>query len=158
MIIAGIIINCVFCSIRGVFRRILPNLPFGAEIFLLVCIEVRIHRSRRSHSLDLFSLSLAFAHFALQDYSIEYWKCPVLGAHRKGQDGIPATRSFESKNQFPELSLPNAIDRFFRNLSVTLCIQKRITHVTTMNRKAFQESTTYSFLWFGVFVRRIMGQ
>jgi hypothetical protein len=41
MIIAAIIINCIFCSIRGVFRRILPNLPFAAEIFLLVCIEVR---------------------------------------------------------------------------------------------------------------------
>ena len=40
MIIAAIIVNCIFCSIRGVFRRILPDLPFAAEIFLLVCIEV----------------------------------------------------------------------------------------------------------------------
>jgi hypothetical protein len=40
MIIAAIIINCIFCSIRGVFRRLIPDLPFGAEIFLLVCIEV----------------------------------------------------------------------------------------------------------------------
>ncbi|UJR15035.1 hypothetical protein I4U23_002008 [Adineta vaga] len=39
MIIAAIIINCIFCSIRGVFRRLLPGLPFAAEIFLLVCIE-----------------------------------------------------------------------------------------------------------------------
>jgi hypothetical protein len=42
MIIAAIIVNCIFCSIRGVFRRILPDLPFAAEIFLLVCIEVSI--------------------------------------------------------------------------------------------------------------------
>ncbi|CAF3695124.1 unnamed protein product [Adineta steineri] len=39
MVMAAIIINCIFCSIRGVFRRLLPNLPFAAEIFLLVCIE-----------------------------------------------------------------------------------------------------------------------
>ncbi len=40
MVIAAIIVNCIFCSIRGVFRRIMPDLPFAAEIFLLVCIEV----------------------------------------------------------------------------------------------------------------------
>jgi hypothetical protein len=40
MIIVAIIVNCIFCSIRGVFRRMIPNLPFAAEIFLLVCIEV----------------------------------------------------------------------------------------------------------------------
>jgi len=40
MIIVAIIVNCIFCSIRGVFRRMMPNLPFAAEIFLLVCIEV----------------------------------------------------------------------------------------------------------------------
>jgi len=40
MIVAAIIVNCIFCSIRGVFRRSLPGLPFAAEIFLLVCIEV----------------------------------------------------------------------------------------------------------------------
>jgi hypothetical protein len=40
MIFAAIIVNCIFCSIRGVFRRMLPDLPFAAEIFLLVCIEV----------------------------------------------------------------------------------------------------------------------
>ncbi|CAF1336768.1 unnamed protein product [Adineta ricciae] len=39
MIVAAVIINCVFCSIRGVFRRLMPDLPFAAEIFLLVCIE-----------------------------------------------------------------------------------------------------------------------
>ncbi|CAF0967165.1 unnamed protein product [Adineta ricciae] len=39
MIVAAIIINCIFCSIRGVFRRMVPGLPFAAEIFLLVCIE-----------------------------------------------------------------------------------------------------------------------
>ncbi|CAF3930436.1 unnamed protein product [Rotaria sp. Silwood2] len=39
MVIAAIIVNCIFCSIRGVFRRMLPDLPFAAEIFLLVCIE-----------------------------------------------------------------------------------------------------------------------
>ena len=38
---AAIIINCIFCSIRGVFRRLIPDLPFAAEIFVLVCIEVR---------------------------------------------------------------------------------------------------------------------
>jgi hypothetical protein len=42
MVIAAIIINCIFCSIRGVFRRLVPNLPFGAEIFILVCIEVSL--------------------------------------------------------------------------------------------------------------------
>jgi hypothetical protein len=42
MIIAAIIINCTFCSIRGVFRRLIPDLPFAAEIFVLVCIEVSI--------------------------------------------------------------------------------------------------------------------
>lgn len=45
MIIAAIIVNCIFCSIRGVFRRMLPDLPFAAEIFLLVCIEVSTHTS-----------------------------------------------------------------------------------------------------------------
>ncbi|CAF1388595.1 unnamed protein product [Rotaria sordida] len=39
MVIAAIIVNCIFCSIRGVFRRMLPDLPFAAEIFLLICIE-----------------------------------------------------------------------------------------------------------------------
>ncbi|CAF4125687.1 unnamed protein product, partial [Rotaria magnacalcarata] len=39
MVIAAIVVNCIFCSIRGVFRRMLPNLPFAAEIFLLACIE-----------------------------------------------------------------------------------------------------------------------
>ncbi|UJR31643.1 hypothetical protein I4U23_019124 [Adineta vaga] len=39
MIMAAIIINCIFCSIRGVFRRLMPDLPFAAEIFILVCIE-----------------------------------------------------------------------------------------------------------------------
>jgi hypothetical protein len=40
MIIAAIIINCIFFSIRGVFRRLISDLPFSAEIFILVCIEV----------------------------------------------------------------------------------------------------------------------
>ena len=40
MVVAAIIVNCIFCSIRGVFRRLMPDLPFAAEIFLLVCIEV----------------------------------------------------------------------------------------------------------------------
>ncbi|CAF1366308.1 unnamed protein product [Adineta steineri] len=39
MIVAAIIVNCIFCSIRGVFRRLVPKLPFAAEIFLLICIE-----------------------------------------------------------------------------------------------------------------------
>ncbi|CAF1473145.1 unnamed protein product [Adineta steineri] len=39
MIVAAIIVNCIFCSIRGVFRRLVPRLPFAAEIFLLICIE-----------------------------------------------------------------------------------------------------------------------
>ncbi|CAF3275846.1 unnamed protein product [Rotaria socialis] len=39
MVFAAIIINCIFCSTRGVFRRLVPDLPFAAEIFILVCIE-----------------------------------------------------------------------------------------------------------------------
>ncbi len=42
MIIAAIIINCIFCSIHGVFRRLIPDLPFAGEIFILVCIEVSL--------------------------------------------------------------------------------------------------------------------
>ncbi|CAF0977777.1 unnamed protein product [Rotaria sordida] len=45
MVYAAIIINCIFCSTRGVFRRLIPDLPFGGEIFVLVCIE---------HALILF--------------------------------------------------------------------------------------------------------
>jgi len=52
MIIATIIVNCIFCSIRGVFRRMMPNLPFAAEIFLLVCIEVSI--TLFSFQIELF--------------------------------------------------------------------------------------------------------
>ena len=61
MIIAAIIVNCIFCSIRGVFRRMMPDLPFAAEIFLLVCIEVRVHRwilQRRIHLHSFFSASI----------------------------------------------------------------------------------------------------
>ncbi|CAF1211952.1 unnamed protein product [Rotaria sp. Silwood1] len=39
MVIVAIIINCIFCSVRGVFRRLVPDLPFAVEIFVLVCIE-----------------------------------------------------------------------------------------------------------------------
>lgn len=40
MVFAAIIINCIFCSTLGVFRRLIPDLPFAAQIFILVCIEV----------------------------------------------------------------------------------------------------------------------
>ncbi|CAF1567757.1 unnamed protein product [Rotaria magnacalcarata] len=39
MVFAAIIINCIFCSTRGVVRRLVPDLPFAAEIFILVCME-----------------------------------------------------------------------------------------------------------------------
>jgi hypothetical protein len=58
MIIAAIIINCIFCSIRGVFRRLIPGVPFGAEIFLLVCIEVSKYKRINQFIYSLFVSSI----------------------------------------------------------------------------------------------------
>jgi hypothetical protein len=72
MIIAAIIINCIFCSIRGVFRRILPDMPFAGEIFVLVGIEVRCWFSLSIVFLWIYFVCLAFVDTIVQDYTIEH--------------------------------------------------------------------------------------
>jgi hypothetical protein len=60
---------------RGVFRRLIPNLPFAAEIFVLVCIEV---------SFNLFGNERIEFSFVLQHLLILF--CQLI---RSSIDNVP---------------------------------------------------------------------